>query len=1539
MPSVRRVAVTCLALLCTAAFAQSTVTYVNGEASNTPRVTTPANPLTLSLASGNATEAGAISGNGTVTKTGAGTLTLSNAGNSFTGGITVSGGTLRALSTNLTLAGGPIQIAAGATFDFDDFGLRLDKVTGNGTVTGGDFEDMLFVGNSTPVATYLQFDTPSNLSVVTGDLTLARNNTFAGGIATEAGILRIKHGTAISADWMYVANDGPTPGLLTLETGAMLTLTHAGTSYVRGSFSATGDGTRLTSNGTLAFGENGPGDAVISSGAEVTARNLQLGSWQSTNNVTISGAGTRLSASNDLSIGVGGTVDVVLTAGATLRAENSFSLGSGGTLNVGARALSPAAAAGLIDTAQISGDGILQLNTPNSAAAPLYLTRNGTATGMPIELSGAIRLVQNAGYTVATGNMALGDSSINHGTFQFGGTGAETTLSGNIVNQGELRLRSGTFTGRLTGTGQIIIPTGNTTNLMSARIEAPLTLQGTLVATALESRVNLLSGPGDLKVDLGGQLILLGQAAHTGSTTVVDGTLQIGEGGASGSMNGPIANNGTVAFARADDFTHTGAISGNGGVNQMGPGNLTLGGNYTYTGSTTVLLGNVTLAPGATFTGGGALYLESGTRFDAGNRPGGLVLADVGGSGDFTMAGGGNLTLNTATDLSISATLSGAFDLRKEGPGTLQLNAANNITGNTTVAAGKLSISSPSGLPSGDLINNGVVEFATTTNLTRTISGSGSVRVISGTLTIDAPQTYTGPTVLAGGTLNLSPQGSLTSEITIDPTSFGFVDLTGSSLNMRLTNPTAASQITLGSGSLTIEQTLNTTTGTRINGSGTTRKEGPAKLTVTGFVATANTVVAAGTLQIGNGGNLGSISGNVVNDGTLVFSRSDSAAFTVNISGSGSFTQVGPGTLTLTGNQTYTGPTLVSGGLLRMSGSGSLLTGNVTIAAGAQFAPPVNFVLTRITADSQGTIGAGSSLTYNSTSDFTLPVPTNGAGALTVTGGGTLRTAANLAHTGVTTIAANSTLEIGTGGTTGTLTSNVTNQGTLVFNRTNSLTYAGRISGAGSLRQAGTGTLTLTSPHTFAGNTTVSAGTLALAAGSSIAASARITLASGATLDTTGLVNGLTLASGQRLDGTGRVVGALTAGNGSRLAPGNSPGTLTFENGLTLADGSILDLELGTTSDLLRITGGTLTGSTTAGRIRLNVTDAGGFAAGAYTLFDFTGATTSSFDLSDFTFGTMPTGYTYALSFVGSTLRLTATAIAAPTIVTPPADAVVAAGGSAAFSVVVTGNPAPTFQWRRNGTALAGATSSGLTFPSAALANAGTYDVVVTNSAGSVTSAGATLRFTQSITFPTVAGLTFPRSAPVALSASASSGLEVTFAVVSGPGTLSGNQLTLTGAGTVVVRAAQAGDSTYAAATADQSFVATLDGFANWQSTSFNAAQLADPAISGELADPDRDGLVNLAEYALGLDPLTSDAQVRVPAVSWDGTNWMFTWIRPTDRPDITYTAETSADLASWSSTGLTPSLVNRTGGFDTWRVSVPVGTARRQFFRLVFTR
>lgn len=119
-----------------------------------------------------------------------------------------------------------------------------------------------------------------------------------------------------------------------------------------------------------------------------------------------------------------------------------------------------------------------------------------------------------------------------------------------------------------------------------------------------------------------------------------------------------------------------------------------------------------------------------------------------------------------------------------------------------------------------------------------------------------------------------------------------------------------------------------------ITGAGTLAQEGTGTTVLTGVnTYSGTTTIAAGTLQVGNGGAAGTLGGgHVVNNGTLVIDRAGALAICGAVSGSGSLTQAGTGTTVLAARNTYSGTTTIAAGTLQMGnggGTGSLGTGDV----------------------------------------------------------------------------------------------------------------------------------------------------------------------------------------------------------------------------------------------------------------------------------------------------------------------------------------------------------------------------------------------------------------------------------------------------------------------------------------------------------------------------------------------------------------------------------------------------------------------------------
>ncbi len=215
----------------------------------------------------------------------------------------------------------------------------------------------------------------------------------------------------------------------------------------------------------------------------------------------------------------------------------------------------------------------------------------------------------------------------------------------------------------------------------------------------------------------------------------------------------------------------------------------------------------------------------------------------------------------------------------------------------------------------------------------------------------------------------------------------------------------------------------------------------------------------------------------MTDNGALAFNQSGDVTFAGSISGSGTLSQIGSGTLTLTGASTFSGGTTVSAGTLAVGNSSALGTGTLAMAEGTTLA----FAADGLTLANAVTLSGDPTISVASGQTGTLAgVLSDGSqpGDIVKTGGGTLVLAADNTYSGGTTVSAG-TLQLGNGGTSGSIVGNVTDNGTLAFDRSDDFTFAGVISGSGALVQSGAGTLTLTGANTYTGGTTVSAGTLA----------------------------------------------------------------------------------------------------------------------------------------------------------------------------------------------------------------------------------------------------------------------------------------------------------------------------------------------------------------------------------------------------------------------------------------------------------------------------
>lgn len=188
--------------------------------------------------------------------------------------------------------------------------------------------------------------------------------------------------------------------------------------------------------------------------------------------------------------------------------------------------------------------------------------------------------------------------------------------------------------------------------------------------------------------------------------------------------------------------------------------------------------------------------------------------------------------------------------------------------------------------------------------------------------------------------------------------------------------------------------------------------------------------------------------------------------------------------------------------------------------------------------------------------------------------------------------------------------------------------FAGTIKNKGTLVKIGTGTQILSGTNTFN-------------SGSGTIVSNGVLLANNTTGSATG-TGAVSVQTNATLGGTGAITGLATVASGGILTPGaGTNGTLTLNGGLTLNTGVALNYALGATTGKLRITGGTFTGTTGTGGVSVTLSNAAGLVKNQpYTLIDWTGATASGVDLTDFVVTGGPVSPSPVLSIDGSTLQV-----------------------------------------------------------------------------------------------------------------------------------------------------------------------------------------------------------------------------------------------------------------------------------------------------------
>ncbi len=585
-------------------------------------------------------------------------------------------------------------------------------------------------------------------------------------------------------------------------------------------------------------------------------------------------------------------------------------------------------------------------------------------------------------------------------------------------------------------------------------------------------------------LDLHGYSINVGALSGAGTINNLSGssTYTLTFGNASGTFSGVIKNTtGTIALTEA------------------GAGTLTLAGSNSYTGGTTLSGGQFNIN-NASALGTGSFTISGGS---IGNTSGGTIVLSTTGAenwnGNFAFVGPNDLSLGTGAvalnnnpvvtvtqnNLIVGGVISGSDFLIKSGPGALTLAGSNTYSYGTTLYAGQLNINNAHALGNGGLtINGGTIantsagaitistataeswnaDFAFTGtnslnlgfgNVTlynnRTVTASSGTLVVggviadgghnysltesggSGVLVLSGADTYGGGTTLSAGQLNINNPSALgTGTFTISGGTIG--NAYGSAITLSANNAqtwngnftfAGPNDLNLGTGTVSMNAACtvtvasnNLTVGGAISGSGSLTEAGAGTLILDGSnTYTGSTTIAGGTLQLGDGtSSNGSVSSGTITDNSMLTIADPTAeTATYDITGSGSLTKVGPGTLILVATSTYTGGTTVGGGTLQVGSSAALgsTSGAATISSGLLDLHGYNVSTGALSG--AGTIdnlsGSGTyTLTVgndNANSTFSGTIQnTTGTVALAKAGAGVLTLEGGNAYTGTTSITA-----------------------------------------------------------------------------------------------------------------------------------------------------------------------------------------------------------------------------------------------------------------------------------------------------------------------------------------------------------------------------------------------------------------------------------------------------------------------------------------------------------------------------------------------------
>lgn len=904
-------------------------------------------------------------------------------------------------------------------------------------------------------------------------------------------------------------------------------------------------------------GGGGGGSGLVIGGAAVTA-------GISGNSAVTGGAGGAGGGGGDAPGGGGGGGDglYITGSGAVITHAGTTTGGVGG---VGGTFVSWAGVpvgpggGGGAGGAGVNGSGFSLINTGTIVGGAGGMGGGGSSTGT--DGNGGVGVIATGGSTLSNGGLIAGGTSpsgVQANAVLFSGGGNTLVLLPGYGFTGDVVSSSG-------GTN------GGDTLALGGSIDRSFDLgligtafQGFAAYAKLDSGTATLTGTtaavtpwtiagGELVIDddasLGaspGTLTLDGGALET--TADINASRQVVLGGSGGTLN---IDAGTTA-------TFNGAMSGYGALTKIGAGNLAFTANNTYGGDIRIDEGTLTVEAGGTLdnlnslTDNGSLVVDG----QGSSVSGGLVVGD-GGTGNLLVSNNGAVFANG--DMNIGNQFGDTGTVTVTHGGTLNVLYSINVgqfgTGNMTVSDGgtvNIGFFTSIGDGAGSTGNLLVTGAGSTLNESNYVLAVGT-HSATGTLTIADGATVTAPTVVVG-------QDSSTGTLNIGAAAGDAAVAAGNLV-------TYDGQLTLGDGSgagtLVFNHTdTNYDFGLVTGGTGNVNVlAGRTVLSADNFYDGGTAIASGATLQLGNGGGAGSITGDVVNNGTLAFDHNGTSAFYGVVTGTGGLDVVG-GTETLSGVNTYTGGTTIdAGATLALTGDGSIANSYGVRANGSFDISQANGDASITTLSGNGAVALGNrSLALTGAHDSFDGV-ISGDGGLAVTSGIETLTGTNT-YTGATTIASGAVLALSGNGsvfnsavlddgtldtsqsTIGVAVGSLAGNGVLILGSMGMTlvgaddTFAGSIQGSGGLTVS-SGTQTLTSVNTFTGAVTIdSNGTLVLSGAGSVSEASGVE--DNGVFDISGTTNGTSITT--------------LSGNGSVLLGGN---TLTLSNASDAFAGSM----------------------------------------------------------------------------------------------------------------------------------------------------------------------------------------------------------------------------------------------------------------------------------------------------------------------------------------------------------------------------------------------